>query len=255
MSLTADLSGKTALVTGASSGLGVHFAKTLAAAGARVAVAARRVERLQALCEEIASSGGNAIAVAMDVTDSNSVDAAFDDIADRLAAPDVIVNNSGISDRAFAIKLEEEEWDRVIDTNLKGAWMVSKAGANRLIADGRPGTIINIASILSFRVSATVPAYAASKAGLAQLTKAMSLELARHQIRVNAIAPGYVETEMNSDFFASEPGLAMIKRIPQRRLGTVEDLEGPLLLLASDASQYMTGSVVVVDGGHLQSSL
>jgi len=255
MTLTADLSGRTAFVTGASSGLGAHFAKTLAAAGARVVVGARRLERLEALCADIEAAGGAAAPVALDVTDAQSVEAALAAAAERYGPPNVIVNNSGISDRSFAVKLEEAEWDRVIDTNLKGAWLVSKAAANRLIEAGAPGSIINIASILTYRVAATVPAYAASKAGLAQLTKAMALELARYKVRVNALAPGYVETEMNTDFFASEPGQAMIKRIPQRRLGRVQDLEGPLLLLASEASAYMTGSVIVIDGGHLQSTL
>ena len=248
-----DLAGKVALVTGASGGLGCHFARTLADAGARVALAARRKEQLEA---NVASIGADrAIAVALDVTDPESVDRALVEVADRLGPATIVVNNSGVTATRSALDLDPDEWDQIMDTNLKGAWLVARAAARQLIDAKLPGSIVNIASILGFRVAGHVAAYTASKAALVQLTRALALEWARHRIRVNAIAPGYVETDLNRDFFASDAGKAMIARIPQRRLGRLEDLDGPLLLLASDASAYMTGSVLVVDGGHLHSTL
>ena len=248
-----DLTGKVALVTGASGGLGLHFAHTLAEAGAKVALAARRMEQLEA---NVAAIGGDAsIAVAMDVTDPDSVDRGMAEVAERLGPAGIVVNNSGVTATRSALDLAADEWDRIMDTNLKGAWLVARAAARRLIEARLPGSIINIASILGFRVAGHVAPYAASKAGLVQLTQALALEWARHRIRVNAIAPGYIETDVNRDFFASNPGKALIARIPQRRLGQIGDLDGALLLLASDASAYMTGSSIVVDGGHLQSSL
>jgi NAD(P)-dependent dehydrogenase (short-subunit alcohol dehydrogenase family) len=246
-----DMSGKVALVTGASGGLGRHFAEVLASAGAEVVLAARRQDALDEAAAAIRTGGGKARAVGLDVTDARSVDRAFQE-----AGPvDVLVNNSGVAATVTAIEMEEADWDRIVDTNLKGAWLVSRAFARQAVAAKREGAIVNIASILGLRVAGLVSAYAASKAGLIQLTQAMALELARHRIRVNALAPGYIETDINRDFFASERGKALIARIPQRRLGQQEDLDGPLLLLASDASRFMTGSVVAVDGGHLVSSL
>ncbi|MGE3295477.1 MAG: SDR family NAD(P)-dependent oxidoreductase [Geminicoccaceae bacterium] len=248
-----DLTGKVALVTGASGGLGLHFARTLAEAGAKVALAARRMEQLEANVAAI--GGGRAIAVAMDVTDAGSVGRGVAEVARRLGPATIVVNNSGVTATRSALDLDEGEWDRIMDTNLKGAWLVSRAAARLLIEARLAGSIVNIASILGFRVAGHVAPYAASKAGLVQLTQALALEWARHRIRVNAIAPGYVETDLNRAFFASDPGKALIARIPQRRLGRLADLDGPLLLLASGASAYMTGSSIVVDGGHLQSSL
>ncbi|MDX1435118.1 MAG: glucose 1-dehydrogenase [Gammaproteobacteria bacterium] len=250
-----DVSGRTALVTGASGGLGRHFALTLARHGARVVLAARRRGRLEALAGEIGAAGGSAHAVAMDVTDATSVAAAFAEAARVFAIPDVVVNNSGIAEPASVLDLEEDAWDRVLDTNLKGAWLVAREAGRRLREAGRGGSIINIVSILAFRVGTGMASYAASKAALAQLTRVMGLELARHGIRVNAIAPGYILSDMNREFFATPAGEAMVKRIPQRRLGEPADLDGALLLLASDASRFMTGSVITVDGGHLQSGL
>ena len=251
-----DLSGKAALVTGASGGLGLHFARTLAAAGARVALAARRREQLEANVATITGAGREAVAVAMDVTDPEGVERGLAEVAARLGGPaTVVVNNSGVTASETALDLDPGEWDKVMDTNVKGAWLVARAAARRMIDAKVGGSVVNIASILGFRVAGRVAPYAASKAALVQLTKALALEWARYGVRVNALAPGYVETELNRDFFASEPGKALIARIPQRRLGRPEDLDGALLLLASDASAYMTGSTVVVDGGHLQSTL
>ena len=248
-----DLTGKVALVTGASGGLGLHFAHTLAEAGAKVALAARRMEQLEA---NVAAIGGDASTpVAIDVTDPNSGDRGMAEVAERLGPAGIVVNNSGVTATRSALDLAADEWDRIMDTNLKGAWLVARAAARRLIEARLPGSIINIASILGFRVAGHVAPYAASKAGLVQLTQALALEWARHRIRVNAIAHDYIETDLTRDFFASNPGKALIARIPQRRLGQIGDLDGALLLLASDASAYMTGSSIVVDGGHLQSSL
>ncbi|MDX1489454.1 MAG: SDR family oxidoreductase, partial [Acidiferrobacterales bacterium] len=165
------------------------------------------------------------------------------------------VNNAGVTHSTPALEVSQTDWQAVIDTNLKGAWLVAQEGTRRLVAAAVGGSIINIVSVLAFRVVGHTAAYAASKAGLVQLTRTLALEWARYQIRVNAIAPGYIATDLNREFLASAAGQAMIKRIPQRRAGSPDDLDGALLLLASDASRYMTGSVIVVDGGHLQSTL
>ena len=253
--LNFDLDGRTALVTGASSGLGRHFARTLAAHGARVALAARRVDRLEALATEIREAGGTAFAVGMDVTGAQSVDDGLDTVGESLGVPDLLVNNSGIARPALTLDVTEEDWAAVVGTNLEGAWRVAQGTARRMVDAGRSGVIINVLSIVAFGVGSGLGPYGASKAGLLQLTRTMAMELARHRIRVNAIAPGYVLTEMNREYFASDAGQAMTKRIPQRRIGNPSDLDGALLLLASDASSYMTGSTIVVDGGHLASSL
>jgi NAD(P)-dependent dehydrogenase (short-subunit alcohol dehydrogenase family) len=250
-----DIKGKVALVTGASSGLGDHFARTLAAAGATVVAAARRTDRLDALVAEVTRDGGKAIAVPMDVTDRASIDAAFAHMRDKAGAPDIVVNNAGIAQGKAAIDLTEEDWRQVMNTNLDGAWRVAQASAKAMIAGGKGGAIINTASILGLRVANSLLAYATAKAALIQMTHALALEWARYKIRVNAIAPGYVDTEINSGFFKTDAGQAMMKRVPMRRIGTPGELDGALMLLASGASSYMTGSVIVVDGGHVVSSL
>lgn len=250
-----DLSGRTALVTGASSGLGRHFARTLARAGAKVALAARRADRLAELQREIEGGGGQAAAFSLDVTNAQSVTAAVAEAAGKLGPIRVLVNNAGVAVTKGVLESSEADWDQVVNTNLKGAWLVAQAAARHMAEHRQGGSIVNIASITGLRVAGQVSAYATSKAALLHLTRSMALELARHNIRVNAIAPGYIETELNQDFFASPAGEALVKRIPQRRLGKPEELDGALLLLASDASTYMTGSTIVVDGGHLQSSL
>lgn len=242
------LKGRKALVTGASSGLGAHFAQVLAAQGAEVTLGARRLAELQEICEKITNGGGQAHAIRLDVTDAASV-------AEVCAEPfDIVVNNAGISAAGPAMDYSEADWDRTMDINLKGAFLVSQAAAQKM-KDNGGGSIINIASILGLRVAGAVAAYATSKAALVQMTKATALEWARYGIRVNALCPGYIETPLNTDFFATDAGQALIKRIPQRRLGRLQDLDGPLLLLASDAGAYMTGSEIAVDGGHLVSSL
>jgi NAD(P)-dependent dehydrogenase (short-subunit alcohol dehydrogenase family) len=241
---------KTALVTGASSGLGAHFARVLAAEGAIVTAAARRVDRLDRLCADIAADGGKACAVAMDVTDRASVNAVFAD-----ASFDIVINNAGVTYDGPAIKTDESDWNWVIDTDLNGVFRVAQNAGQALVRDGKAGSIINIASILGLRVAGNLSAYATAKAGVVQMTKSLALEWARYGIRVNAICPGYIETDLNRDFFAGDAGKALIKRVPQRRLGQMSELDGPLLLLASEDSSFMTGTEIVVDGGHLVSSL
>ena len=250
-----SVEGKVALVTGASSGLGDNFARVLAAGGARVVACARRTERLDALVAEVSRNGGEALALAMDVTDAASVEGAFARATQSFGAPDIVVNNAGIANTGPSIELAEAQWREVLETNLDGAWRVAQAAARAMVAAKKGGSIVNIASILGLRVANQLLAYSAAKAALVQVTKALALEWARHRIRVNAIAPGYVETEINRDFFATEAGEAVKKRVPQRRIGKPSDLDGALLLLASEAGSYMTGSIVVVDGGHVVNSL
>jgi NAD(P)-dependent dehydrogenase (short-subunit alcohol dehydrogenase family) len=245
-----DLAGQAALVTGASSGLGRHFALTLARAGAKVALCARRADRLSDVAREIQAMDGRAMPIVMDVTDAASVRDGVAAAETELGSLAILVNNSGVADAgAPFLEQEEADWDRVIDTNLKGAWLVAREVARHMARLGHGGRIVNVGSVLGLRAAARVPAYAASKAGLLNLTRAMAIELARYHIRVNALAPGYVETDINREFLASSAGEAIIKRIPSRRFGRPEDLEGPLLLLVSDASAYMTGAVIAVDGG------
>jgi NAD(P)-dependent dehydrogenase (short-subunit alcohol dehydrogenase family) len=250
-----DVRGKVALVTGASSGLGENFARTLAARGAAVVAAARRTDRLEKLVGELRAAGGQAHAVRLDVSDAASVEAAVRQAAEVAGPIDVLVNNAGVADTRAALELTQADWRRVLDTNLDGAWRVAQAVAKSMVAAKRGGSVVNIASILGLRQATHLLAYAAAKAALVQVTKSLALEWARHGIRVNAIAPGYILTGMNRDFFQSEAGQAVVKRVPQRRIGSPKDLDGALLLLASDAGAFMTGAVVVVDGGHVVNSL
>ncbi len=244
-----DLTGKAAIVTGASSGLGRDFARSLARAGAKVALAARRVDALGEVARQIEAFDGRAIPIALDVTDAEAVRACVEAAETELGPISILVNNAGIAHVAPALELEEADWDRVIDTNLKGAWLVAQETARHMARLGHGGSIINVASILGMAATGQLAAYCASKAALVNLTRALAIELARHDIRVNALAPGYVVTDINREFLASESGQSLKKHIPQRRFGQPEDLEGALLLLASDASRYMTGSVLTVDGG------
>ena len=248
------LQGKRVLVTGASSGLGMHFAQLLAGAGAQVAVAARRVDKLQAVVEQITRAGGEARAFALDVAQAQSVRECLDAVS-AWGVPDVVVNNAGVTVTRALLEQTEEDFDQVIGTNLKGNWLVATEAARRMVAAGKGGAIVNVASILGTRVGGGVAPYAISKAGVIQATKAMALELARHGIRVNALLPGYVATELNRDFLGSAAGEKLRLRIPSRRFGEMADLDGPLLLLASDAGAAMTGACVAVDGGHLVSGL
>jgi NAD(P)-dependent dehydrogenase (short-subunit alcohol dehydrogenase family) len=255
MGLSVDMSGRCALITGASSGLGNHFARVLARAGATVIVAARRASELSKLAAEIAICGGRAYPVVLDVRDRESVTGAIASGVRECGPIDVLINNSGVTVTTPVLDHTEQDWDFVVDTNLKGAFLVATEVARIMRDANRGGSIVNIASILGLRQTGQVAAYAVSKAGVVQLTKILALELARHSIRVNALAPGYIETDLNREFWSSAAGAALLTRIPQRRLGRLTDLDGALLLLASDASQYMTGSVLAIDGGHLVGSL
>lgn len=242
-----SLQGRVALVTGASGALGCHFARVLSGAGAAVALAARRVDKLAGLAAGLPSP---AMAVALDVTDADAIERALDAVAAQFGICDLLINNAGVAVTKPYLEQDAADWDAVHDVNLRGAHLLGRAFARRLVAAGRPGSIVNIASILGLRTMPGVAPYSAAKAGLLHLTRQTAVELARHGIRVNALAPGYIATDINAAYFASEAGAAMVKRIPQRRLGQLADLTGPLLLLASDAGRHMTGSVLAVDGGH-----
>ncbi len=245
------LTGRTALVTGASSGLGAHFAKTLAGAGARVAIAARRTNRLETLATEIRDAGGEAYPIALDVTNSEGVAAAFDSLESEFGTATIIVNNAGIPSSSRFVEMPEEEWRTVLDVNLDGVFRIGQEAAKRMKAAQSGGSIINISSVLGMMVLNRLSAYAVSKAAVIQLTKAMALEVARDGIRVNALAPGYIHTEMNDDFLKSNAGEKLLSKVPMQRAGDAHELDGPLLLLASDLGTYMTGSVIAIDGGSL----
>ena len=243
-----DLESKVVLVTGASQGLGKQFAELLCAKGARVALAARQVTKITSLKEELEAKGGIAYAVEMDVLDQQSISDCVEVVEHELGSIDVLVNNAGVAINKFFLDVTEEEYDSVLGTNLKGCFFCAQAVAKKM-ANRKSGSIINVSSVLGARPIGTLTTYCASKAGLNQLTATMALELARSGVRVNAIAPGYIETPMNSDFFKTGPGQALINSVPQRRLGQLEDLDGTILLLASDASKFITGTVITVDGG------
>ena len=245
-----DLTGKVALVTGASSGLGRRFALTLAKAGAKIGVAARRADRLAEVVREIEAFDGRAVPIPLDVTDPASVRAAVAAAETELGPIGVLVNNAGTIVVKPLLDHTVEEWDHVLDTNLKGVWLMAQEGARHMIRLGHGGSIVNIASMLGLTAQAKRPSYCAAKAGVIHLSRAMALELAPHKIRVNAIAPGFFDSEMTHDYLVSDAGRAMATRIPMKRTGAIDELDGALLLLASDASSYMTGAVLTVDGGH-----
>ena len=248
--------GKVAVVTGASSGLGRHFAQVLAGDGAMVVACARRVDALERLSAGLRGKGQVCHPVQMDVTDPVSVARAFEEIAVIAGtAPDVVVNNAGATQTKMVLDVTEEDWTGIIDLNLNGVFRVAQAAGRQMKAAGKGGNIVNVASILGLRAARGLSSYIASKAAVIHLSKALALEWAPLGIRVNVLAPGYVETDLNRDFFATPAGGRLIERIPTRVLGSMDDLDGPLRLLCSDASRHMTGSVVVVDGGHSINSL
>lgn len=246
------LDGKRVLVTGASGGLGAHFAEVLARAGATVILASRRVEQLEATAEKVTALGAEAHCTHLDVTREESVRAAFD----AMPLPDVVINNAGINVQGSTLDLTESDFSRVMDANLKGAWLVAREAIRRWIAAERAGNIVNVASVLGLRVQGQLAVYAASKAALIQLTRSLALDFARHGVRANALCPGYFATDLNREWLTTtESGERMRKRIPFRRVGELHELDGPLLLLASGASSYMSGATLVVDGAHMHTTL
>jgi 3-oxoacyl-[acyl-carrier protein] reductase len=243
------LDGEIALVTGASSGLGRRFAKVLAANGARVALAGLREPELLELVDEIAAMGGKATAVPFDLRDRDRIPEIFSQVEAALGPLTIVVNNAGISGESAVADLDYESWREILNVDLDALFLMSREAARRMSSSG--GAIINVSSILGLRPMAGMAAYSVAKAGVAHLSRIMALELAGNGIRVNTLAPGYVVTGMNQDFFASEQSRPLIETIPMRRVGEVEDLDGALLLLASRASRFMTGATLVVDGGHI----
>jgi NAD(P)-dependent dehydrogenase (short-subunit alcohol dehydrogenase family) len=252
-----DLENKNVVVTGASSGLGHHFAGVLSRAGANVVLGARRIDKISRRVEEIRAAGGQAAGLKLDVCDANSIDD-FLEAAEQTYGPiDVVINNAGVEPGAKTYAMiDEEDWDSVMDTNLKSVWLISKAYTGQVVKSGRKtGNIVNISSITDTRAIKGQFPYAVSKGALTRLTQVMALEAARFGIRVNALAPGYFLTDVSRVLLESERAPEFVQGIPMRRLGEFPDLDGPLLLLASDASRYMTGSVIAVDGGHICASL
>jgi len=245
------LDGRVALVTGASSGLGGRFADVLAANGAQVALVARRADRLKAAVERITAAGGRAVAIEADVTDRAAMTRAFDAAEAAFGPVTVLVNNAGVAHSDRALELSEQGYRRVIDTNLDAVFFWAQEGARRMLAGPGHGSIVNLASVLGFGVAKGTAAYAIAKAGVVQMTKALALELAFKGVRVNAIAPGWFITEINRDYLTSEAGAKLTRDIPVGRFGRDGDLDGALLLLASDAGAYITGATIVVDGGQM----
>jgi len=250
-----NLQGKIALVTGAGSGLGRQFATTLASAGATVALAARRREKLDETRDLIKEQGGTAICVELDVTDPLSVISCVRSVESEIGVPDILINNAGVAAQNLVVDMDDKEWEYVTNTNINGVFKVARAVAKAMIEAKKPGSIVNIASILGFRNAPGLSHYAASKAAVVSMTRTFALEWVYYGIRVNSIAPGYFETEMNTGVIRSERGKELIKRIPMKRIGESHELDGAVLLLASDAGSFMTGSTITVDGGQLCNSL
>lgn len=250
-----SLSGKIALVTGAAGGLGQSFCHALGQAGATVVLAGRTKKSLEETAHGLDVAGIHAGVAVMDTCKPDSVESAFNIAQKQFGVIDIVVANAGTAVTKRSVDLSFEDWNHVLNVNLTGSWLVFQEAAKRLIQAEQSGSLIAVSSILGHRVASSVLPYTVSKAGLEQMVRALALEWARHGIRVNALAPGYIETDLNREFFQSDAGQALIKRMPTRRLGQPDDLNGALMLLASDASLHMTGSSIVVDGGHLQSTL
>ena len=254
---TFSMQGKHVVITGASSGFGAHFAELIASAGGKVVLGARRVDKLDALVNRLNTAGGEALALALDVRDPASAQAFLDNAAAAFGPIDVLINNAGVESGAKTYAMiDEDDWDYVMDTNLKAAWRLSKYYTEHVVANQQSeGNIVNIASITAFRTIKGQFPYAVSKAALIKVTEVMALEAAKYGIRVNALAPGYILTDVSRVLLEGEGSDAFRKGIPMRRYGEFTDLDGPILLLASDASRYMTGSTLVVDGGHICAEL
>jgi 3-oxoacyl-[acyl-carrier protein] reductase len=246
-----SLKGRVALVTGASSGLGRQFAKALADNGAAVALVARRVDRIGELQKTTEAAGGRAMAIEADVTDRAAMTRAFDAAEKAFGTVTILINNAGIAHSGRAIDMPPEEWRKILATDLDAVFFWAQEAARRMLAAKTRGSIVNIASVLGLAVSKGAVAYATAKAGVVQLTKALAVELAFKGVRVNAIAPGWFVTEINDTYLMSEAGAAIKREIPSGRFGNEGDLDGALLLLASDAGSYITGATIVVDGGQV----
>lgn len=249
------LDGRIAMITGGGSGLGRQFALVLADSGAKVAVCGRKLETLQETVRLVQAAGGEALAVSMDVMQPESIQAAIDEIEAKLGTPDILLNNAGANRPKFANDITPEDWDAVLDTNLKGCFFVAQAFAKKLIAAGKGGSVVNMASLIGIRTQKAISAYMAAKAGLLHLTRGLALEWATFGIRVNALAPGYFRTELTGKFLDTDAGKKLISSSPMKRGGNLEELNAPMMLLATDAGSYITGSMLVVDGGHSISSL
>ncbi len=254
MATNFDLASRVAMVTGASSGLGVRFARMLADNGARVVLAARRIERLEKLRDEIGAAGGQASVVALDVTDIESIRTAVRQVEEQVGPIDILVNNSGVSTTQKLVDVTPDDYDFVLDTNTRGAFFVAQEVGRRMIERGRqdpsrPARIINVASLAALKALPMIGIYCMSKAAVAQMTKAMAIEWGRFGINVNAICPGYISTELNEHHWDTEAGQKLIAMTPRKRLGQAEDLDGLMLLLASGRSGFINGSVINIDDG------
>ena len=246
----APLAGKVVLITGASAGLGKHFASVMARAGAQVVLAARRLEKLEETAAPIRSAGGEVHCVTLDVMENDQIAVAFALAEETFGIVTILINTSGIVIAGKYPDISEKDWDAVIGTNLKGAWMMAQEAARRMISAKKGGSIINLASILAFRTQKALSTYSISKAAVAQMTRTMAAELAPHDIRVNAMAPGYIATDMNSDFLYSRRGQQMMGEVPLGRYGELHELDECLLMLSGEKSKYLTGAVIPIDGGH-----
>jgi len=249
MSQGISLKGKVAVVTGASSGLGERFAELLSGAGAAVALAARRTDRLSALAGRINGAGGKAITVKLDVNDYDNIQTAFAEIAEKLGGVDILINNSGVNKQGRIVDVTPEDFDFTMNTNAKGAFFVAQAAAKDMIAKKKAGRIINIASVAGLKVLGQLSVYCMSKAAVVHMTKAMALEWARYGINTNAICPGYIETEINREYWGTPGGQKLIEMLPRRRVGDAKDLDGLLMLLASDEARFINGAIIAADDG------
>ncbi|MDB5749700.1 MAG: 3-oxoacyl-[acyl-carrier-protein] reductase-like protein [Ramlibacter sp.] len=260
MAYSIDLSGRVALVTGASSGLGAQFARVLARSGAAVVLASRRIEKLKDLRAQIEGEGGDAHVVGVDVTDIDSIKAAVAHAETEVGSIDILVNNSGVSTTQRIQDVAEEDYDYIFDTNVKGAFFMAQEVGKRMLARARgaaPGTftggrIINIASAAGLRALPQIGAYAISKAAVIHMTQAFALEWGRFGINVNAICPGYIDTDINHHHWSTEQGEKLVQMLPRKRVGKPEDLDALIVMLASDQSHFVNGAVIAAtDGFHL----
>lgn len=244
-----SLKGKVAVVTGASSGLGERFAEILSDAGASVALAARRTDRLKSLADRISAAGGTAITVKLDVNDYDNIQTAFAEVREKLGGTDILINNSGVSKQGRIVDVTPDDYDFTMNTNTKGAFFVAQAAARDMIERKVEGRIINIASVAGMRVLGQLSVYCMSKAAVVHMTKAMALEWARYGINTSAICPGYIETEINRDYWVTPGGQKLIEMLPRKRVGDVKDLDGLVLLLASGEARFISGAIIAADDG------